>query len=627
MNRFFRRQWLLSAILLTIVLVLFYGGCTRLKPTDRWDRELNDRLIKENSLQVRVREDVPDTKITPSHKGGVVSSLQDIAPVEIAPNIKSRMYWGKGILTGWVEMAPGAKIVPHTRSQEQIVVVREGSLTQVIGNQRSPMKVNDFVIISPDMLRGATAGPEGCTFVEVISPVPADYLVKMGEKIPRSQYLNPDLWLVDPSHTPGKIFNLADVQYTELVPDLPGAPSRLIWGNAAQLSFLDMYPNTSFPLHNHPEEQLMIAFRGKIEEGILDYTTNMEKDAILNLPAGMVHSGALSDLGCDVLDVFWPVRPDYLAKAEAQEKAYRAIVPKGAAIEELASGFTFTEGPAWKDGYLYFGDMYFEPENNWYGDAKRGQLIKMAADGSWKTIIKGRQMNGTMFNHQGNLVVCDMFGHKVIEVDPATGRVIRTLASACDGVRIDGPNDLVIDAKGGIYFTDPQFTDTEKTQPGKAVYYIRPNDRKVIRVIPHGEYGMPNGCLLSPDGKTFYVNNTWEMPGANNIFAYDVQDDGTLTNKRKFCDLYIPASEKAEKRKNSGADGMTIDEQGNLYTTSYLGVQIFSPQGKFIGIISFDWPVSITFGGDDMKTLYLVARDKVYFIPLKAKGLTYPLGS
>ena len=98
---------------------------------------------------------------------------------------------------------------------------------------------------------------------------------------------------------------------------------------------------------------------------------------------------------------------------------------------------------------------------------------------------------------------------------PATGRVVRVVLDKINGKPIDGPNDLVMDAKGGIYITDPQFTpEAQKSQPGKQVYYVAPDGTAKV-VIGPGEYAMPNGVELSPDGKTLYVNNTWQKPGEN----------------------------------------------------------------------------------------------------------------
>src|SRR4030095_177634 len=104
---------------------------------------------------------------------------------------------------------------------------------------------------------------------------------------------------------------------------------------------------------------------------------------------------------------------------------------------------------------------------------------------------------------------------------------------------IDGPNDLVMDAKGGVYITDPQFTpEAKKSQLGKQVYYLAPDGTAKGGIGP-GEYAMPNGVELSPDGKTLYVNNTWQQPGENFVWAYDVADDGSLSQKDRFALLNL----------------------------------------------------------------------------------------
>ena len=264
---------------------------------------------------------------------------------------------------------------------------------------------------------------------------------------------------------------------------------RLIAGEGVQLSFITMWPGSSFGLHYHPEEQLMIVLRGYIDEGILDGVTVMNKDDVLFLPGGMVHSGLMPDVGCDALDVFWAPRRDYTDKMNAVYERYHRIIPKDAEVELVVDGatqgpgLTFTEGPSWMDGKLYFSSMFFSTE--WAGDPKRSALVEMDPDGAYRYISQGKmQTNGTMPLGNGNLAVCDMFGHRVIEMN-TKGRVIGTLASEYNGKRLDGPNDLVIDAKGGIYFTDPQFIPDERQQEGRAVYYRRP-DGEIVRVTQSG---------------------------------------------------------------------------------------------------------------------------------------------
>jgi gluconolactonase len=399
-----------------------------------------------------------------------------------------------------------------------------------------------------------------------------------------------------------------------------------------------MDPVSTFARLIHPEEQLMIVFRGWIDEIILDSVTRMEEGDILYLPANMVHGGTNGPFGCDVLDVFWPTRPDYAENMAKRYTAFHALIPEDVQVELVVDGakdgpgLNFTEGPSWLNGKLYFSSMYFD--QGWNGDPKKSSLVEMDSDGTYRYISHGKmQTNGTMPLGNGNLTVCDMFGHRVIEMT-TEGKVLRTLASTYDGKRLDGPNDLVIDARGGIYFTDPQFTpDAEKNQPGRSVYYLAPKG-EVIRIIEPDDFAMPNGVLLSPDGKTLYVNNTyddeewWNVDSDkdNFIWAYDVNDDGTVSNGRKFAELYLTPEVLDRQAKSTGADGMTIDELGNIYVATYMGLQIFNPEGEFIGIVNFPvYPVSCCFGDEDMKTIYATCYDKIYKIRTNVKGLEYPL--
>jgi len=162
-----------------------------------------------------------------------------------------------------------------------------------------------------------------------------------------------------------------------------------------------------------------------------------------------------------------------VAAASAAQTPLERIIAPGERPTKLADGFTFTEGPTWLKGKLYFSDMWFKnpAAGDWAGSPARSRLIVMEPDGRYRVLAGGMQSNGTIAGRTGNLIVCDMFGHRVVEVDPASGRVLRVLLDTINGRPIDGPNDLVMDAKGGIYVTDPQFTPEEKkSQPGKQVY-------------------------------------------------------------------------------------------------------------------------------------------------------------
>jgi gluconolactonase len=322
-----------------------------------------------------------------------------------------------------------------------------------------------------------------------------------------------------------------------------------------------------------------------------------------------------------------------LAAGSAEQTVDARIVAPGETPRKLADGFTFTEGPTWLKGTLYFSDMWFKDAagGDFAGSPERSRLIAMDPDGHYRVVERGMQSNGTIAAPTGNLIVCDMFGHRVVEVDPATGRVVRVLLDRINGRPIDGPNDLVMDARGGIYVTDPQFTpDEEKSQPGTQVYYIAPDGSARV-VIGPGEFAMPNGVEISPDGRTLYVNNTWQQPGGNFIWAYDVAADGSLSHKRKFAEVElrpeVRSAANPADRFDSGADGSTVDTEGRYYVATRTGVQIFRPDGHPAGTIRLPQPpVSVTFGGRDNSVLYIVGASSVWSVQTKAHGFRLPSG-
>ena len=112
----------------------------------------------------------------------------------------------------------------------------------------------------------------------------------------------------------------------------------------------------------------------------------------------------------------------------------------------------------------------------------------------------------------------------------------------------------------------------------------------------------------------------------NWVFSYDVNDDGTLSNKRKFVKLFLPPQEIDTWSKSSCADGMTMDEHGNLYVATNIGLQIFNPDGESIGVVHVPvFPVSCCFGGENYDTVYMTCWDRIYSIKTNVRGLEYPL--
>jgi len=638
-----KRRLLKSRFFLGLVMALV-SACAQ-KP--EWVTR-NERLIQEKNLLGRTRSDIPKIKLPSNLEAGVVTNLAKLPEVDLATGAAARFYWGHGNMVSWTTLAPGAEIPVEVLPGERIMVVMRGEVEQFIGGQWVSMRAvpaevpdgthggtqrNDFVYLEKGAESGVRAGAGGAEIVEVFWPPRLDYLAKAGtEGLPRD--MKAGSFPLEPTVEPGLVQILQEVQLTELS---PGANSRLVSGRGAQVSFLRMNPDTTFPDHIHPEEQLMVVLRGSIDEVILDGVSEMRKDDLLLLPGNMVHGGKVGELGCDVIDVFWPPRPDYAEKAAARLAAYHAVIPEDARVELLIDGatqgpgLTFAEGPKWLNGKLYFSSMFFD--QSWGGDPKKSAIVEMDPDGTYRYVSQGQmQANGLMPLPSGNLAVCDMFGHRIIEMT-TQGSIVKTLVAAYEGKPIDGPNDLVIDARGGIYFTDPQFTpDAVKSQPGRAVYYRTP-EGKVIRVIEPNVFAMPNGVVLSPDGKTLYVNNTYDSETFwnvdtdkdNTVWAYDVDGDGSLRNGRKFAELQLTPEVLDRKGRSSGADGMTIDALGNIYVATYAGLQIFNSQGGFIGLINLPvYPVSCCFGGEDMKTLYMVGYDKVYRIRTHVAGLRYP---
>ena len=347
----------------------------------------------------------------------------------------------------------------------------------------------------------------------------------------------------------------------------------------------------------------------------------------------MVHAAKIGELGCDVLDVFWPARPDYLAKQKTSLAAYHAIIPENAKLELIVDGkktkpeLNFSEGPKWLNGKVYFSNMFFD--QNFGASPAKSSTVELDPSGTYRNISQGKmQTNGLYPYKNGNLLVCDMMGHRVVEMS-TKGEVIRVVADKFEGKPVDGPNDVVTDAKGGFYFTDPQFTMEEKKfQPGRAVYYVNPSGQ-IKRIVEPNEFAMPNGILLSPDGNKLYINNCYDDESwfpvnsqkENFVWAYDVNEDGTIKNGRKFAKLHLTNEVLNRKGKSSSADGMAIDKQGNIYVCTYSGVQIFNNKGESVGIINLpSFPVSLCFGDADMKTLYIVSFSKVFKIRTNMEG-------
>jgi gluconolactonase len=281
-----------------------------------------------------------------------------------------------------------------------------------------------------------------------------------------------------------------------------------------------------------------------------------------------------------------------------------AIVPKDAKLEKLWGEGEFTEGPAYgPDHCIYFSDignriMKFDPATG-----KTSEYRKPSG-----------RANGLDFDAQGRLVACEganTGGGRRISITEKDGTV-RTLADRWRGKRFNSPNDLTIDLKGRVYFTDPRYVGDEPREiDTESVYRVDP-DGTVTQIIR--DVTKPNGIILSPDMKTLYLAES-HPKGDRLLLAYPLKPDGTVGPKKVLHDL----------GKDRGIDGMCIDVKGNLYATAGQGktggVYIFTPEGKEIGFIPVpETPTNCVFGGRDRKTLYVTAGRSLYRIPLTIEG-------
>lgn len=625
--------------------ILLVMGFHRCKPasSEAW-QEKNNALIKQYKLDERKLPGLPGAVITSNLEQGMVKGLDSLTKATIYPGITAEIFWGIGNMVSVLQLDPNANIPEETLTADRFVFVLEGSINQLVNGSMVTMTGQkreepdgihsgtprvDFVYLEKGSRNALTAGPSGAKLLEVYSPLRLDYLQKAGIQDLPSAVKDIESFAT-PNISAGKVYDLYDIQLT---PIITGAHSRLISGRNTQLSFISMEPGSFFPHHIHPEEQMMFVLRGECSEIILDGEQKMKTNDVVRIPGNMVHGAKIGDLGCDALDIFWPARPDYLEKQKAALAAYHAIIPADAKIELLVDGkktkpeLTFSEGPKWMNGKIYFSNMYFDQQFN--ASPQKSSTVELDPNGSYRNITQGKmQTNGLYPYKNGNLVACDMMGHRVVEMT-TKGEVVKVITDRYEGKSIDGPNDVITDAKGGIYFTDPQFTmEPTKFQPGRAVYYCSP-EGKVTRLVKPNEFAMPNGIVLSPDGKTLYINNCYDDESwypvksekDNFIWAYDVNPDGTITNGRQFAKLFLTGNVMDRKARSSSADGMAIDKMGNLYVCTYYGVQIFNNKGEFIGMINLpSFPVSLCFGDSDMKTLYIVSYSKIYRIKTNMEG-------
>jgi len=273
------------------------------------------------------------------------------------------------------------------------------------------------------------------------------------------------------------------------------------------------------------------------------------------------------------------------------------VVAPGVMPELVQEGFVFTEGPVGTpDGGLYFSDI--RPNRIHYLDpGGKISLVREQTNGA----------NGLALTRDGDLIAAEGEGKRISK--RSRDGMVTTVTEGIAGKPFLSPNDVLVDAKGGIYITDP---GPRPVVPGRTAYvYYLPVGAKEP-VVLDDQIARPNGVMLTRDGKTLIVNDTL----GPTVYAYDVLPDGGVKNKRTFAQLLdIPEG------KESGADGMALDREDRLYVTTVAGVQVFDAAGKHLGTIKVPrQPANAGFAGPDKRVLYITAREGLYRINMLAQG-------
>ena len=283
-----------------------------------------------------------------------------------------------------------------------------------------------------------------------------------------------------------------------------------------------------------------------------------------------------------------------LAVTPAVYAADNSVIAPGATLEKLAGGFAFTEGPTCdKTGNLFFVD---QPND---------RIMEWSVDGKLSTFLQpSGYANGMEFDAGGNLIACADEHNALWSITP--DKHISILVTNFEGKYLNGPNDVWVAPNGAMYLSDPFYLrkwwdHSTMDLPNEEVFYLSPDRKTLARVTE--DLKKPNGITGSPDGKNLFVSDI----GAGQTWRYDIQPDGSLTNKTFFC--------------AQGSDGMTIDELGNLYLTGH-GVTIYDQTGKRMEHIDVpeSWSGNVSFAGKDHRTLFITASKSLYSIQMRVKG-------
>ncbi len=300
-----------------------------------------------------------------------------------------------------------------------------------------------------------------------------------------------------------------------------------------------------------------------------------------------------------------------------EDPRFDALVPRDAAIEVLASGFEWSEGPVWvkQGGFLLFSDIPRNVIHKWSDADGLSVYMKPSGFTGVGDYSKEPGSNGLAVDAKGRLVLCEHGDRRIARLETNGGKL--TLADSYQGKRLNSPNDVVVKSNGDVYFTDPPYGLPAPDHSSReldfcGVFRVSASDRAVTLLTK--ELERPNGLAFSPDERVLYVNQS----GPEGIvMAYPVLDNGTLGPGRVFYD--VRPLIKAGVLKGS-LDGLKVDRQGNLWTTGPGGVHVVTPDGKRLGRIDpGERSANVAWGGDG-STLFITADMYLCRVKTSAKG-------
>src|SRR6476660_315054 len=289
-----------------------------------------------------------------------------------------------------------------------------------------------------------------------------------------------------------------------------------------------------------------------------------------------------------------------------QSEKIRELVDENVEVEQLATGFLFTEGPIWMaDGSLHFSDMPGDKRRRWH----QTEGVTVLRDPSNKC-------NGMTLDNDGNLIVCEHVTSSVVRESPDGGR--ETLATHWGDKELNSPNDVIVASDGSIIFTDPTYgrmpgfgLEREQELDFQGVYRLPPEGGDLQLLID--DFAQPNGLCFTPDESQLYINDTVRA----HIRVFDVGRDHVLSNGRVVAE----GIGDGDLAKGELVDGMKLDERGNVYVTGPAGVWVFAPDGEHIGTIGVPENVgNVNWGGDAWQTLYIPASSSIYRVRLLVGG-------